>query len=48
MRSHLINKVEEHAEKDNIIVVTSDLGYSVLDNFAKKFPDRFYNVGVAE
>ena len=29
-------------------MLTGDLGYSVLEAFADKFPDRFFNVGVAE
>ena len=49
MRNHLIKKIEEYAKLNkNIAVVTADLGYSVLDNFAKTFPDQFYNVGIAE
>lgn len=39
----------ELAEKDeNIWLLTGDLGYSVLECFAKRFPERFVNVGVAE
>ncbi len=49
MRSAFIRTVEELAEKDKrIFFLTGDLGYSVLENFATKFPDRFLNVGVAE
>jgi transketolase len=29
-------------------LLTGDLGYSVLEAFAEKFPDHFFNVGVAE
>ena len=37
------------AEQDRrILLLTGDLGFLVLDNFAKKFPDRFFNIGVAE
>src|SRR6267378_3688571 len=31
-----------------IVLVTGDLGFAVLDDFRAKYPDRFYNVGVAE
>ena len=49
MRNHLIKRIEEYAKLNrNVVVVTADLGYSVLDNFAKAFPDQFYNVGIAE
>lgn len=33
---------------DRIILITADLGYSVIEPFAEEFPDRFINVGVAE
>jgi transketolase len=33
---------------DRVWLLTGDLGFSVLEPFAKAFPDRFVNVGVAE
>ena len=33
---------------DNIALVVGDLGYSVIEEFADRFPDRFINAGVAE
>lgn len=49
MRNHLINKITEIAENDkNIMLVTADLGFSVVENFKNKFPDRYINVGIAE
>ncbi len=33
---------------DNIALVTGDLGYGVIEEFAETFPDRFINAGVAE
>lgn len=33
---------------DRIILITADLGYSVIEPFANMFPDRFINAGVAE
>lgn len=49
MRNHLINKITEIAEKDkNIMLVTADLGFSVVENFKNKFPNRYINVGIAE
>jgi transketolase len=39
----------ELAERDErVVLLTGDLGYTVLEHFAERFPDRFYNVGVAE
>lgn len=49
MRNHLINKITELAEEDkNIILITGDLGFGVLDSFQKKYPKRFINAGIAE
>lgn len=31
-----------------ILLLTGDLGYTVLEPFAEKFPERFFNMGVAE
>jgi transketolase len=31
-----------------VFLVCGDLGYSVLERFAKRFPDRYLNAGVAE
>ncbi len=49
MRKAFINSLIELAEKDkDIFLLTGDLGFSVLESFAEKFPDRFINCGVAE
>lgn len=49
MRNNFIQKLIEIASKDKrIVLLTADLGFSVLEDFANKFPDRFYNVGVSE
>jgi transketolase len=36
------------ADHENIALVVGDLGYSVIEPFADRFPDRFLNAGVAE
>lgn len=37
------------AERDERVrLLTGDLGFTVFDEFAERFPDRFLNVGVAE
>ena len=37
------------AKKDrNIVFLTGDLGFGVIDDFARDLPDQFVNVGVAE
>lgn len=39
---------ERAAARDNVWLLTADLGYSVLETFAERFPRRFINVGIAE
>ncbi len=49
MRTAFINTLCELAEQDERIwLLTGDLGYSVLEIFAERFPNRFVNIGVAE
>lgn len=36
------------ANNERIALVVGDLGYSVIEPFADKYPDRFINAGVAE
>jgi transketolase len=49
MRTAFINWLCDRASVDSsIVLLTADLGYSVLEPFAESFPDRFINVGVAE
>src|SRR6187431_2921481 len=49
MRNAFIEELSTLAEaNDNIVLVVGDLGYSVVEPFAQRFPDRFLNAGVAE
>lgn len=49
MRDAFIRTLSELTrENDRIALITGDLGFSVLDDFAAEFPDRFINAGVAE
>lgn len=48
MRNAVINELERLAKVHDISVFTADLGYSVFENFAKKYPQKFYNVGICE
>jgi transketolase len=49
MRTRFINTLTQvAAEDDRICLVVGDLGYSVVERFAERFPDRFLNAGVAE
>lgn len=40
--------IELARHDDRIVLLTADLGYSVIEPFQRAFPDRFFNVGVAE
>jgi len=49
MRNAFISELVALAEtNDNIALVVGDLGFSVIEPFANKFPDRFLNAGVSE
>ena len=49
MRNAFIDELVAAAEiRDNIALVVGDLGYGVVEPFAKRFPKRFFNAGVAE
>ena len=49
MRKAFINALMKIAEKDKrIFLLTGDLGFSFLEDFKKRFPGRFFDVGVAE
>ncbi len=49
MRTKFISTLTDLAEEnDRIYLLVGDLGYSVVENFKEKFPDRFFNMGVAE
>jgi transketolase len=49
MRITFIKTLTELAKKNkNIILLTGDLGFSILDNFQAEYPGQFINAGVAE
>lgn len=49
MRLAFVETLVELAAQDaRVILLTGDLGYSVLERFADRYPDRFFNAGVAE
>jgi transketolase len=35
-------------DNENVITITADLGFGILDQIKNSFPERFYNVGAAE
>jgi transketolase len=49
MRKAMIDALVGLAERDpRVLFLTADLGFTVVEPFADRFPDRFFNVGVAE
>jgi transketolase len=49
MRNAFMSELVAAAEiNENIVLVVGDLGYSVVEAFASRFPKRFFNAGVAE
>jgi len=49
MRKTFIKSLVALAAKDErVILITPDIGYSVLEEFQNAYPNRFFNVGIAE
>jgi len=49
MRNAFIDElVLQATSNDRIALIVGDLGYSVVEPFAERFPERFINAGVAE
>lgn len=49
MRTAFIHWLCQKAQHDpSIVLITADLGFSVVEPFIELFPERFFNVGVAE
>ena len=49
MRTAFVRSLVALAERDSAVtLVVGDLGYGVVEPFAKRFPDRYLNAGVAE
>lgn len=49
MRAAFIRTLVELATDDpRILLLTGDLGFTVVEPFAERFPERYFNMGVAE
>lgn len=49
MRTAFINQLQEEARhNERVFLLVGDLGYNVVEPFAKEFPGRFLNMGIAE
>jgi transketolase len=48
-RREFANTLIELAEKDDkIVLIIPDVGFNYLEEFQRKFPDRFFNFGITE
>jgi transketolase len=49
MRREFVDALVDLAARDErIVLLTGDLGFAALEPFMERFPDRFFNAGVAE
>jgi transketolase len=49
MRNSFVSALTEYSKTNpKIVLATGDLGYGVLDEFSREFPDRFINFGINE
>jgi transketolase len=49
MRREFVESLVEIAEEDErVVLLTGDLGFAALEPFSERFPERFFNAGVAE
>ena len=49
MRDAFIEELDKLASNDpSIMLLTGDLGFGVLTDYAEKYPDQYINIGVAE
>ena len=49
MREAFVEKLSEEAlQNPDIVLITGDLGYGVLDKFSSNFPNQFINAGINE
>lgn len=48
-RRVIVDSIIPYAREDErIVILVSDMGFGVIDEFRKEFPDRIYNVGIME
>lgn len=49
MRNQVIKEIHSYAKKNNnLIFLTGDLGYNVINEFKNEFPKNVFNVGISE
>ena len=49
MRRAFSELIVEFGERDkSVVLLCGDFGYGVVDEFARRFPERFFNMGICE
>lgn len=49
MRNSVVSKIYEYAKiNKNVVFLTADLGYSVIEEFQSELPDQCVNMGISE
>jgi transketolase len=48
MKKALMSAIMKMSEREEIIILSGDLGFNLFEEFQAKYPDRFYNMGIAE
>lgn len=48
MRETMMSLIIESALRDNSVFLTADLGFNCVEKFQDRFPNRFFNLGIAE
>ncbi|MFH2021101.1 MAG: transketolase C-terminal domain-containing protein [archaeon] len=48
MKKAMMSVLMKIAEKEDLVILSGDLGFNLFEEFAEKYPDRFFNMGIAE
>lgn len=49
MRNIFVNEIHKQMQKqENVIFLTAECGFNVVEEIERDFPERFYNTGIAE
>ena len=49
MRNIFVNEMQQiMREKENVVFLSAECGFNVVEGLAAEFPDRYYNTGIAE
>lgn len=48
MKKIFVKLLEEYLDKEDFVVLAGDLGFGIFDEFRKKNPNNFINIGISE